>query len=507
MKLLTPSQARELDRVAMDEMGISSETLMGNAGRRIADKALELVAKLPNPFILVLCGKGNNGGDGFAAASILFKNKINVKIHSIQSNNRIKSDSLNYYMNCVALGIPMTYGENLPEMNYPNLIIDGLIGTGFHGELKTEIVPWIEWINNAISKVLSIDIPSGLNGHSGMINPIAVRADSTVTIEAPKIGMIFRNGKDYSGDIHVADIGFPNYKLSGLNWETIDESLVQSLLKRPKVDSNKFSAGKVLIIAGSKGMTGAAILSTYGALRSGSGLTITTAPESLNDIFERSILEGMTLSLFDDGSGFLSTKHFEKILEKTNWADSVILGPGLGREEETQQLIKRLVVSIQKPLVLDADGLYPFANAIDELNMREFPLIITPHFGELSYLTGVNKNNIISTFPEFMTEFMSKFNHTALVKQVPSCTFNKKEVIVNSTGNPGLATGGTGDILSGIIASFIAQGMGLKTASAVASFIHGKASDNLISEKGYRGQIASDLFDQIPKIISSYEKF
>ncbi|MBT6413482.1 MAG: NAD(P)H-hydrate epimerase, partial [Candidatus Marinimicrobia bacterium] len=194
MKLLTPSQARELDRVAMDEMGISSETLMGNAGRRIADKALELVAKLPNPFILVLCGKGNNGGDGFAAASILFKSKINVKIHSIQSNNVIKSDSLNYYMNCVALGIPMTYGENLPEMDYPNLIIDGLMGTGFHGELKTEIVPWIEWINNAISKVLSIDIPSGLNGDSGMIDPIAVRADSTVTIEAPKIGMIFRNG-------------------------------------------------------------------------------------------------------------------------------------------------------------------------------------------------------------------------------------------------------------------------------------------------------------------------
>ncbi|MBT5114922.1 MAG: NAD(P)H-hydrate epimerase, partial [Candidatus Marinimicrobia bacterium] len=323
MKLLTPSQARELDRVAMDEMGISSETLMGNAGRRIADKALELVAKLPNPFILVLCGKGNNGGDGFAAASILFKSKINVKIHSIQSNNVIKSDSLNYYMNCVALGIPMTYGENLPEMDYPNLIIDGLMGTGFHGELKTEIVPWIEWINNAISKVLSIDIPSGLNGDSGMIDPIAVRADSTVTIEAPKIGMIFRNGIDYSGDIYVADIGFPNYKLSGLNWEAIDESLVQSLLKRPKVDSNKFSAGKVLIIAGSKGMTGAAILATYGALRSGSGLTITTAPESLNDIFERSILEGMTLSLFDDGSGFLSTKHFEKILEKTSWADSV----------------------------------------------------------------------------------------------------------------------------------------------------------------------------------------
>ena len=175
--------------------------------------------------------------------------------------------------------------------------------------------------------------------------------------------------------------------------------------------------------------------------------------------------------------------HFDEIMDKVAWADAVVLGPGLGRENETKALIKKLVESIHKPLVLDADGLFPFSKKMDELNEREFPLIITPHIGELSNLTGIEKNKIISEFPNVMTEIMHNFRYIALVKQVPSCSFYENRAIVNSTGNPGLATGGTGDVLSGIIASFIAQGLDLFNATSLAAFIHGKASDNLIKEK------------------------
>ena len=509
MRLLTPSQARELDRVSMGKMGIPGEKLMANAGICISQLAMEMVANIHDPFILIICGKGNNGGDGFAAASILIEKKYKVRIHTINYVNELKDYSLYFYLKCERLGIDTTYGKSLPDLSIPDLIIDALLGTGFKGELRTPLIPWVKWINSTSSKVLSVDIPSGLDGNSGLVNPIAVKAETTVTFGAPKVGMLFRDGKEHLGNVITGEIGFPDLdelKLSGLNWKIFPESFAEKSLKKPKTDSHKYSAGKVLVVAGSKGMTGAAILSTYGALRSGAGLTITTAPASLDEIYERSIIEGMTLALDDEGSGHLSIDHFDEIMDKVAWADAVVLGPGLGRENETKALIKKLVESIHKPLVLDADALFPFSKKMDELNEREFPLIITPHIGELSNLTGIEKNKIISEFPNVMTEIMHNFRYIALVKQVPSCSFYENRAIVNSTGNPGLATGGTGDVLSGIIASFIAQGLDLFNATSLAAFIHGKASDNLIKEKGFRGQIASDLLIQIPRVIAQYEK-
>ena len=210
--------------------------------------------------------------------------------------------------------------------------------------------------------------------------------------------MYFRNGPEFCGNIIIEDIGFPKIditNLEGLKWRLLSEDIVKESLNKPKLDLHKYASGKVLIIAGSLGMTGAAILATYGALRCGAGLTITTAPSSINDIYERSIIEGMTLSLDDNNSGFLKMSNFEQIMAKIKWADCVLLGPGLGRAASTQELIINLVESIDKPLILDADGLFPFSNNLDSLNNREFPLVITPHFGELSRLIGIKTDLII----------------------------------------------------------------------------------------------------------------
>jgi len=509
MRLLTPSQAYELDHLSIKEFNISGKTLMGNAGQCIAEKALELIAHFEQPKIFVICGKGNNGGDGFSAASIIHKYQYRINIHSIISKEKIKGDSLFFHRACEKLNIPITYGLNIPEIQESNLIIDGLLGIGLKGELSKELQSWIKWINQLSLKVLAIDIPSGLNGFSGNSNPNSVKADVTLTFGAPKIGMIFRNGPHYSGDVRITDIGYPNLddiKLTGMEWRQFSESKAKLFLKKPRIDLNKYLSGKVLIIAGSKNMTGAAILSTYGALRCGTGLTITVAPSSLNAIYERTIIEGMTYCLEDNGLGHLDETHFDEIMDKVEWADSVLIGPGMGRFKSTKKLIIKLVKNICKPVILDADGLFPFSGALNKLNNRKHPLVITPHLGELSNLTGYDSDRIIADFPNIMDDKMKMFNHTILVKQIPICTFNSKIGIVNTTGNPGLATAGTGDVLAGMISGLIAQGLDTFDAAALGSFIHGKASDYLAREKGYRGQVASDLLNTVPLVISDYER-
>ena len=509
MRLLTSDQARFLDYVSIEKFGGSSIDLMKNAGKKIASKAKEMLNDYANPTILIMCGKGNNGGDGYAAASILYNDGFSVMIYSSTADKEINNDSLPFYNECISLGVPTFFGIDLNNLNKPELIIDGLLGIGLKGVVRDNILPLLNWVNESNSKVLSIDVPSGLNSDTGTCNPISIKADITLTFGAPKVGMHLRLGPEYCGQIIVEDIGFPSLddiEFPGLEWKFNDKKIVQKHFHKPKNDVNKYSAGKVLIIAGSIGMTGAAILATHGALRSGAGLAITTSPYSLNNIYEQSIIEGITMPLNDNNTGTVGYLHYDKIMEKVEWADSVLLGPGLGRGASTQRLIKKLVISIDKPLVLDADGLFPFSGNIEYLSKRKYPLIITPHFGELARLIGVKKELIISKFPNFMNKLMETYDHVCLVKQVPSCILKGKDIRINSTGNPGLASAGTGDVLAGILTSLIAQGLNCYDSASIGAYLHGEVSDYLVSDKGFKGQIASDLIDYIPSVIKSYEK-
>ena len=509
MRLLTSEQAHFLDKVTIDEFKIKTSVLMTNAGQAIAAQAKEMITEFSNPKILIFCGKGNNGGDGYAAASILHHEGYSVSIYSIVEENDIKGDSLPFYRDCMSLGIHDYFGEDLKRLEDADLIIDGILGIGLKGHVRDNLRPILNWINSSESKVLSIDVPSGLNSDTGTFDPIAVKANATLTFGAPKVGMHLRLGPEYCGDIIVEDIGFPSLDdvdFPGSEWRFIDQNIVQDHFHKPKNDISKHSAGKVLVIAGSRGMTGAAILSTYGALRSGAGLTITTSPSSLNEIYERSIIEGMTLVLDDDDTGIVGYEHYDLIMDKVGWADSVLLGPGLGRNISTQRLIKKLLKAIEKPLVLDADGLFPFSNDIVSLSQREYPLIITPHFGELARLMGKQKEYIISEFPTSMNMVKEKFDQVCLVKQVPACIVEGKHIRINTTGNPGLATAGTGDVLAGLITSLVSQGVNCYDSASIGAYIHGEVSDHLISDKGFRGQLASDLLEYIPVVIKSYEK-
>ena len=507
MELLTTNQSQALDRLSIEEFGVSSNKLMKNAGKAVTDESISLLKKIKNPFVLVFVGNGNNGIDALITAKNLHDNGFNVKIMTTSVKKR-DGIYLKFYQRCIDSNIEILLKSKIHEIKTPNLIIDGILGTGFKKKVRKELISIIEWVNKSKSIVLSIDVPSGLNTDSGLVGNIAVNANYTVTIDKLKVGMVFRHGKRQSGTVKIAKVGFPQKAklfLGGLKWKMFNENLAFRLLKKPKIDINKYNSGKVLIIAGSKGMTGASILATHGALRAGAGMTVSMVPSSLNNIFEKCILEGMTYSLNDSESGCLEIEHFDEIMDKVSWADSVLIGPGLGRNKSTLKLIKKLIFSIKKPLILDADGLFPFKNNYKILNERKFPLVITPHFGELSSITGIETKIIESDFPEIMTSTMQCFNHTALVKQVPSCTFNKKNVTINNSGNPGLAKAGSGDVLSGIIASFVAQGMVIEESTKLGAFIHGKSSDIISFEKGFRGQNPSDLLDIIPRVIMNYE--
>ncbi len=509
MRLLTTDQARQLEYSAIHDCKIPLKTLMERAGIHIAKQAMVMIKGIIKPQILIICGKGNNGGDAFAAAFELNKKKYSVHIYSFFLSDDITDESSRFFNKCKKHKISITFGYNLPKIKNPSLIIDGILGIGFKGNLKENIVPWIDYVNQSQSKVLSIDIPSGLNGDSGKPEPLAIKADATTTFGAVKIGMTFRQGPEFCGKIVLCDIGLPKLnkiKFNGLNWNFYSQKNIKRIIHRPKIDAHKYSSGKVLIISGSQGMVGSAILATYGALRSGAGLTMTTAPSSLNLIYGSKIIEGLIFILEDNNDGFLNESHYEIIMKKVDWADSVLIGPGMGRNDSTIRLIRKLVKTIQKPIVLDADGLFPFAGRINDLNQCKTSLVITPHIGEFSYLINKDKDLVISKFSEIISEKAKTFSHTMLIKQVPSCLISNNNAMINISGNQAMATAGTGDVLSGLIAGLIAQGLSTFDASALGSFFHGKASDELVIEKGFRGQIASDILEKIPSVIKLYEQ-
>jgi len=505
VKLLTKEQSRELDNIAINKMGIPGADLMGKAGSFIAEYAKNMVEHFDNPSIAVICGKGNNAGDGYKAALDLYAEKYKVKIFNLFSSDSIVGDSKIYFDKCIDKKI------TIEEMDYDSdeydLIIDAILGTGYKGELKNPIADATKWINSKNALVLAVDIPSGVNANNGFIAEHAVKADVTVTMGLTKVGMTIQPAKSFCGDIIPVDIGFPDIysELPGGKFRLTDEDLAFEYLKAPDLATYKHKQGKVLILAGSQGMTGATILASNAAIRSGAGLVTTFAPRSLSNIYESNIIEGLTVVCEDNGLGHFTEKNYAVIESYFDWADSLLIGPGLGTENETVELVNKVITNFDKPLVIDADGLALFAGNKKNFDLIKSEYAITPHFGELAKLLDIEilelKNDIVKIFEELNKDI----HGTIVAKNAPTYILNNETIIVNTTGNQGMATGGTGDVLSGIIASFIAQGIPTPVASEIGVYIHGKAADAVKNDKGFRGLIASDIIQYLPGIIKTYE--
>ena len=517
LPLVTVDEMRWCDETTIRKIGIPGVILMENAAAGVAQYVEKRFGPLKGEHVMVVCGKGNNAGDGFVVARHLHSAGAGVQVLMVASPRELKGDARTNFMilqriakeNRDSLRIAR-FGSGKHEVGLQSsIIIDALFGTGFTGKPKKPYAVAIEWMNKLRAPIVSVDIPSGVNGTTGIAEGPAVKAKATITLGLPKIGLFCNQARDLVGELHVVDIGIPSSVVQRGRFKTffVEPSDVSALLpQRPSV-SHKYSIGKVLVIAGSKGYTGAAALCAEGALRAGAGAVVLCTPESIYPVLARKLTEVIVepVPATSDGSLALSAK--EKLKERIRWADVVIVGPGLSRNDETQELLRQLIAENKTRMLVDADALAAIRDlGISKLRKSKGEFILTPHAGEMSRLIGTPSNEIEMKRVEVGRAFARRTRQTLVLKGAPTVTATGDErVYVNSTGNPGMATVGSGDVLAGIIASLWAQGVPQEQAAVAGVYLHGLAGDLAAKKLGMASLVAHDLIDFLPVALQKVE--
>ncbi|MCK4404260.1 MAG: NAD(P)H-hydrate dehydratase [candidate division Zixibacteria bacterium] len=518
MKLVTSSQMKNIDKKTIEGLGIPGLELMEKAGRGTAQVVRQMLADPENKAVIIFCGRGNNGGDGFVVGRYLSQWGAQVEFFLTAKKNEVKGDAKTNLDKAVDLDLPIVEvlkKDEIPSRIKADLIVDALFGTGFVGEIKGYMKDIIEKINSSKIPVLSVDIPSGLHADTGEFTGPCIKANRTVTMALPKIGHFFFPGKDKSGKVSVVDIGVPQHvvKEENINLNLTTEEEVRQMIPKRSGDAYKGSCGRVVLIAGSTGMTGAASLASLSCLRAGAGMAILGTPKTLNPVMEIKMTEVMTKPLPDvRKKGALALRGLGEIRELLKWGDCYAIGPGLGQHFETIELVRRLVSKLKMPAVIDADGLNALAKDPSILKECKAPLILTPHIGELSRLNSVPSSEIAKNRIRYASEFAKEYNCVLVFKGAPTIISEPGgQTYVNPTGNAGMATAGSGDVLTGIIVGLLAQMLMLNKDqdikkiilySALAGvFIHGLTGDLAKQQKGEMGMIAGDMMEKIPEAL------
>ncbi len=496
-------EMRNLDRAATEIGMIPSILLMENA-------ALACIEELKKDFelsvckVAVFCGKGNNGGDGLAIAKHLYNSGIDVNVYLVNGND-FSGDAKTNYDIVNAMDVPVDTVTDTDGLEYVirsyDVIIDAILGTGISGDVRETVFDVIRLINQNARYVLSVDVPSGINSDSGEICGICINADKTVTFAAYKIGMFMYPAADSVGEVVVAPISIPDavIKSQNLQVNVTDSDFVRKTIPKRNNNTQKSDYGKLLIIAGSEGMSGAAYLASEAALKSGAGLITLACPESINSVLENKTTEVMTLPLTDNDGHFANSAASE-ILCKINEFDAILIGPGLGRSSDVQELVKTVLKGCDVPVIVDADALYAVAQNKDILKECTCDLIFTPHAMEMSRLTGLDISYIEENRIQVSREFSEETGAVLLLKGHYSLVTAPSLVqYINSTGNPGMASGGSGDVLAGIIAAFVARGVDITSAAAVGAYIHGMAGDIAKEHYGEESLSAKNILECMPE--------
>ena len=507
MKILTAEQMREADRRTIDELGIPGIVLMESAGRAVVNEILRRYHHLAPGPILVLCGKGNNGGDGLVVARTLRQNGWQVTTVVLAEEASISGDARLYLDILQRLDAPVEFAADLicvetllARLPAPALIVDALFGTGLSSPVGGHYAVAIEWMNRSRAPKIAIDIPSGLDATSGAILGSVLYADLTVTLAAAKLGQMIYPGVNCCGELVVAEIGIPQAFLdelaAGILLEAGD---VRCFLPARPAAGHKGTFGHLILLAGSRGKSGAAALAADAALRSGAGLVTVAAPASLQTTLAIKLTEAMTASL-DEVDGALAATAYAQIASLWQNKNVLALGPGLGRSETTAVLIRKVIQECPLPLVLDADALFALAGHNDVLATRPVgTTILTPHPGEMAHLLGVTiaavEADRIGTARRFAEE-----HGVVLVLKGARTVIAAPDggILINPTGHAGMATGGMGDLLTGIIAALLCQGAPPLAAAAAGVWLHGRSGDRLFPHFGDAGLLASDLLAEIP---------
>ena len=510
-RLVTAEEMRTMDRRTLSEAGVPGTTLMENAGAAAAREAADILRETEGRRVLIFCGKGNNGGDGFVASRLLLGDGFDVQTAVFSDRPGVKGDAATMLRALDEANPPVrfiTESGGLKTLEPADLIIDALLGTGIGGEVTGLYSEAIRWINASGVPVLSVDLPSGLNADSGAVHGACVKADRTVTFAELKRGLVFYPGKSLAGRIRVAGIGIPESvaESAGLRTFLAEASDIRSRLPVRPQDGHKGTFGKVFVLAGSTGMTGAALLSSLASLRAGAGLTVLGIPRSLNRIVESAAFEVITRPLPETSEGSFSLLAENRIDSLLHDADAAAFGPGVSRHPETGDLLRRAVIRCPIPLVLDADGLNAFEGRADRLRKRAAATVLTPHPGELSRLSGLAPAEIKADPVGIARRFAAQWNAVLVLKGAPTVVADSTgRAFVNPTGNSGMATAGSGDVLTGLIAGLLAQGLSALDAALCGVYLHGLAGDLAAADGNSRSLIAGDLLARIGAAYSCVE--
>jgi hydroxyethylthiazole kinase-like uncharacterized protein yjeF len=480
-----------------DEMRAAEEVyegptldLMERAGSATADAILE---RYPEGSVSVWCGTGSNGGDGLVIARKLRAAGRDVRVRLLGDPERIEGDAAENLERARGAGIPF-----VDELVETALVVDALFGTGFRGKPRAEAAAAIEELNALGARVVAVDVPSGVDASTGEVAGPAVQAELTVTFHGPKVGLVVAPGRFHAGDVLVADIGL---EPAATRNHLVPEELLDLVPSRGPQD-NKYSSGSVVVVGGSTGKTGAACLASEASLRAGAGICTACVPASLNVVFEQRLLEVMTRPCPDE-DGVMTLDAADAILEASERAGAVAIGPGLGRTDAARALVAYLLDRLDKPIVLDADGLWALGGHLDWVFSRDAPTVLTPHEGELAALLSRKSSWVRSRRLHAVQAGADDVGAVVLLKGADSLVAAPgRGVLVSDLGNPGLATAGTGDVLTGIVAAFLSKGLEPRLAAAAAAAAQGAAANVAAEVHGTAGLLARDVVEALSPALS-----
>ncbi|MCL2804695.1 MAG: NAD(P)H-hydrate dehydratase [Treponema sp.] len=503
MKLVTSAQMQKIERLAIEELEIPSILLMENAAIGLVKHCFKALGELKKPKVSVVCGPGNNGGDGMALARLLHVKGIETNIILAADVNEKGDAAVNYGI-IKKLKIPVVSHEHIQSaLAASDLTVDAVFGTGLSRNAQGFFKDLIEMINRYAKYVISVDIPSGVNSDTGRIMGCAVKAAQTVTFGFAKTGLYLYPGAEYAGEIHIEDISIPSQLLDRVktNAQFLTDSEAKELLPPRKQRSNKGSFGKAAIFAGSNEMPGAAALACSAAYVTGAGLVCAYAVSHAASVVHKWQREVIT-RIVPDKDGMFCRDGIAQLAEEINSSGVIVIGPGIGRCPDVTEFVFELVKIAKAPLVLDADALYAVSENVNILKTLKVPCVITPHPGEMSRLTGLSVSDILDNAADTALNFSKEFNVITLLKDAHTIIANPQgSYNINTTGSNALSKAGTGDVLTGMIAGFIAQGADVFTASILGAYYHGKSGEAAALSKSNYSVSASCLLDHIPALL------
>jgi NAD(P)H-hydrate epimerase len=494
---------RALDRHTIETLGVPGELLMEGAGRAVAERVLaEWSARGARmDRVLVACGAGNNGGDGFVVARLLHAEAVPLRVVLVGDRRRLRGDAAANAARLEKAGVAIETGPL--RTAGCGIAVDALFGTGLDRKIAGAAAAAIRRLRAArpALRVVSIDLPSGLDADTGQPLGLAVQADVTVTIGVPKRGLALEPGRSLAGRVEIARIGIadaaPGAAPDAELWTAIAAS--RALPDRP-VGGHKGSFGHVLVVAGSRGKVGAAALAAAGAARIGAGLVTIACPAGANEILQVKCSESMTAPVADTADGGIAAAALETLLGLARERDVVAFGPGLGREADTQKLVREFAARCPRPLVLDADGLFPFAGSKLALKRREAPIIVTPHPGEAARLLGVSAAEINRDRVGAARRLATEAGAVVVLKGAATVIAAPDgRTALNPTGGPVLGSGGTGDVLCGVLAGLLGQGMAPFEAATLGAWLHGRAGERVAARRGRSGVVAGEIAEELPE--------